>query len=145
MKFGHRGCNHPVKDLLTGKVTITSQNHGYAVDPSSIEGTGAEVTQLNLNDGTVEGIRVREAGLRASNTTRRPRPDPGTPAPTSPTSWSRWAFPFPCDENVGYVRGLLTVGAVILMLSIAVPIFRYVGIGLLFGAVFLLAMSALKR
>ena len=55
LKFGHRGSNHPVKDLRTGKVTITSQNHGYAVDPASLEGTGAEVTQLNLNDGTVEG------------------------------------------------------------------------------------------
>ena len=58
LKFGHPGSNHPVKDLLTAKVTITSQNHGYAVDPSSLVGTGAEVTQLNLNDGTVEGIRV---------------------------------------------------------------------------------------
>jgi carbamoyl-phosphate synthase small subunit len=61
LKFGHRGSNHPVKDLLTGKVTITSQNHGYAVDPASLEGTGAEVTQINLNDGTVEGIHVPSA------------------------------------------------------------------------------------
>jgi carbamoyl-phosphate synthase small subunit len=61
LKFGHRGSNHPVKDLLTGKVTITSQNHGYAVDPNSLDGTGAEVTQLNLNDGTVEGIRIKSA------------------------------------------------------------------------------------
>ena len=61
LKFGHRGSNHPVKDLRTGKVTITSQNHGYAVDPASLEGTGAEVTQLNLNDGTVEGIAVPSA------------------------------------------------------------------------------------
>ncbi len=61
MKFGHRGSNHPVKDLLDGSVTITSQNHGYAVEPDSLQGTGAEVTQVNLNDGTVEGIRVVEA------------------------------------------------------------------------------------
>jgi carbamoyl-phosphate synthase small subunit len=61
LKFGHRGSNHPVKDLRTGKVTITSQNHGYAVDPASLEGTGAEVTQINLNDGTVEGIQVPSA------------------------------------------------------------------------------------
>ncbi|MDR3687821.1 MAG: glutamine-hydrolyzing carbamoyl-phosphate synthase small subunit [Fimbriimonas sp.] len=60
LKFGHRGSNHPVKDLLSGKVTITSQNHGYAVDPNSLSGTGAEVTQLNLNDGTVEGIRIKD-------------------------------------------------------------------------------------
>jgi carbamoyl-phosphate synthase small subunit len=65
LKFGHRGSNHPVKDLRTGKVTITSQNHGYAVDPGSLAGTGAEVTQLNLNDGTVEGIAVPE-GLAES-------------------------------------------------------------------------------
>ena len=61
LKFGHRGSNHPVKDLLDGKVTITSQNHGYAVDPDSLSGTGAEVTQLNVNDGTVEGIQVKGA------------------------------------------------------------------------------------
>lgn len=58
LKFGHRGSNHPVKDLLDGTVTITSQNHGYAVHPDSLDGTGAEVTQLNVNDGTVEGIRI---------------------------------------------------------------------------------------
>ena len=58
LKFGHRGSNHPVKDLLDGSVTITSQNHGYAVDPDSLAGSGAEVTQVNLNDGTVEGIRL---------------------------------------------------------------------------------------
>lgn len=61
LKFGHRGSNHPVKDLEDGSVTITSQNHGYAVDPESLTGTGAEVVQLNLNDETVEGIRVKGA------------------------------------------------------------------------------------
>jgi carbamoyl-phosphate synthase small subunit len=75
LKFGHRGSNHPVKDLTTGKVTITSQNHGYAVDPKSLEGTGAEVTQLNLNDGTVEGIRVPE--LMASSIQYHPEAAPG--------------------------------------------------------------------
>lgn len=65
MKFGHRGSNHPVKDLLDGSVTITSQNHGYAVDPESLAGTGAAVTQLNLNDGTVEGIEVRGEDARS--------------------------------------------------------------------------------
>jgi carbamoyl-phosphate synthase small subunit len=60
LKFGHRGSNHPVKDLEDGTVTITSQNHGYAVDPDSLAGTGVVVTQLNLNDGTVEGLRSRE-------------------------------------------------------------------------------------
>jgi len=60
LKFGHRGGNHPVKDLTTDKVSITSQNHGYAVDPDGLEGSGFEVSHINLNDGTVEGLRHRE-------------------------------------------------------------------------------------
>lgn len=59
LKFGHRGVNHPVKDLETGRVYITSQNHGYAIDAQSLPDT-VEVTQINLNDHTVEGIRHRE-------------------------------------------------------------------------------------
>ena len=62
LKFGHRGANHPVKDEASGRVFITSQNHGYAVDPDSLKGTGAEVTQINLNDGTVEGLRHEKLG-----------------------------------------------------------------------------------
>jgi len=54
MKFGHRGANHPVKNLLTGKVEITSQNHGYAVDPDSLK--EFRPTHINLNDGTLEGM-----------------------------------------------------------------------------------------
>lgn len=57
LKFGHRGGNHPVKNLLTGKVEITSQNHSYAVRESSLAGTGLEVTHINLLDKTVEGVR----------------------------------------------------------------------------------------
>ena len=57
LKFGHRGGNHPVKNLLTGKVEITSQNHSYAVDAESLGGTGLEVTHTNLLDNTVEGLR----------------------------------------------------------------------------------------
>jgi carbamoyl-phosphate synthase small subunit len=56
LKFGHRGANQPVKDLRTGKVAITSQNHGFAVDPNSLP-SNVEVTHINLNDGTVEGMR----------------------------------------------------------------------------------------
>ena len=56
LKFGHRGANHPVKKLETGKIEITSQNHGFAVDPNSLP-AHAEVTHLNLYDGTVEGLR----------------------------------------------------------------------------------------
>ncbi len=65
LKFGHRGGNHPVKDLLTGKVEITSQNHSYAVDAASIEGTGLEVTHINLLDNTVEGVRCGAEGVYA--------------------------------------------------------------------------------
>ena len=58
LKFGHHGCNHPVKNLKTGRVEITSQNHNYAVEASTLP-ADAEVTHVNLNDGTVEGIRHR--------------------------------------------------------------------------------------
>ena len=56
LKFGHRGANHPVRDLSTGLVHITSQNHGYAVDPESLP-SEVEMSHVNLNDGTVEGLR----------------------------------------------------------------------------------------
>ncbi len=57
LKFGHRGGNHPVRDLETGKIEITSQNHSYAVDTESLEGTPLTVTHINLLDGTVEGVK----------------------------------------------------------------------------------------
>lgn len=62
LKFGHHGGNHPVKDLATGKIEITSQNHGFVVDPGSLIAAGqkVEVTHINLNDQTVEGIRHLE-------------------------------------------------------------------------------------
>lgn len=60
LKFGHRGGNHPVKNLLTGKVEITSQNHSYAVDEQSLTGTELEVTHVNLLDNTVEGLRCKK-------------------------------------------------------------------------------------
>lgn len=60
LKFGHRGGNQPVKNLETGKVSITAQNHGFATDPQSIEAGGGIVTEINLNDQTVEGLRHRE-------------------------------------------------------------------------------------
>jgi carbamoyl-phosphate synthase small subunit len=59
LKFGHRGGNQPVKDLRTGRISITSQNHGFAVDPDSLP-PEVEVTHINLNDGTVEGMRHKE-------------------------------------------------------------------------------------
>ncbi len=59
LKFGHRGSNHPVKDLADGRVYITAQNHGYATDPDTLK-DNLEVSHLNLNDGTVEGLRHKE-------------------------------------------------------------------------------------
>ena len=60
LKFGHRGANQPVRNLLTGQVEITSQNHGFCVDQKSLEDAGGEVTHVHLNDGTVAGFRHRE-------------------------------------------------------------------------------------
>lgn len=64
LKFGHHGGNHPVKDLSSGRVYITAQNHGYATDPDSLK-NGLEVTHINLNDGTVEGLRHKELPIFA--------------------------------------------------------------------------------
>ncbi|MFZ5469642.1 MAG: glutamine-hydrolyzing carbamoyl-phosphate synthase small subunit [Myxococcota bacterium] len=74
MKFGHRGANQPVKDLSTGKVEITSQNHGFAVDEASLAGK-ARVSHLNLNDKTVEGLEVPNA--RAFSVQYHPEASPG--------------------------------------------------------------------
>ena len=60
MKFGHRGGNQPVKNLKMGKVHISAQNHGYAVDPASLAGTPLVVTHTNVNDDTIEGLRHTE-------------------------------------------------------------------------------------
>ncbi len=60
MKFGHRGGNHPVKELATGRTHLTSQNHGYAVKESSIDGTALAISHVALNDGTVEGVEHKE-------------------------------------------------------------------------------------
>jgi carbamoyl-phosphate synthase small subunit len=63
LKFGHRGANHPVKQLSTGRVEITSQNHGFAVDPAVYRNDELEQTHVNLNDGTDEGFRHRSLPL----------------------------------------------------------------------------------
>ncbi|HOB09049.1 MAG: glutamine-hydrolyzing carbamoyl-phosphate synthase small subunit [Limnochordia bacterium] len=75
LKFGHRGGNHPVKDLRTGRVLITSQNHGYAVDAQSIDPRAAYVTHVSLNDGTVEGLRHRS--LPIASIQYHPEASPG--------------------------------------------------------------------
>ena len=63
LKFGHHGCNHPVKNLKTGRVEITSQNHNFAVAPATLDASLVEVTHLNLNDQTVEGLEHRKAPM----------------------------------------------------------------------------------
>jgi len=63
LKFGHHGSNHPVKNLLTQKVEITSQNHGFCVDPDSLPSSEVEITHVNLNDHTNEGMRHRSVPL----------------------------------------------------------------------------------
>ncbi|MGQ9509139.1 MAG: glutamine-hydrolyzing carbamoyl-phosphate synthase small subunit [Thermodesulfobacteriota bacterium] len=60
LKFGHRGANQPVKDLKTGRVMITSQNHGFCLDPESLNPEEVELTQINLNDKTLEGMRHKK-------------------------------------------------------------------------------------
>jgi carbamoyl-phosphate synthase small subunit len=60
LKFGHRGANQPVKNLLTGRIEITSQNHGFAVDAESLNPNDFEITHINLNDNTLEGFRHRK-------------------------------------------------------------------------------------
>lgn len=75
LKFGHRGANQPVIDLIEKKVYITSQNHGYAVDPVSVEGTGLTITQTNANDGTVEAMK--DDGMRIMSVQYHPEASPG--------------------------------------------------------------------
>jgi carbamoyl-phosphate synthase small subunit len=75
LKFGHRGGNQPVKDLATGKVEITSQNHGFAVDPGLFGRGEVELTHVNLNDQTVEGLRHR--GIAAYSVQYHPEASPG--------------------------------------------------------------------
>jgi carbamoyl-phosphate synthase small subunit len=75
LKFGHRGANHPVKNLKTGKIEITSQNHGFCVDLDSFEGKDVELTHLNLNDNTCEGVRSKK--LKAFAVQYHPEASPG--------------------------------------------------------------------
>ena len=60
MKFGHRGFNHPVRELAPGRIMFTSQNHGYAIDPKSIDPAKIEVTHEEINDGVIEGIQLKQ-------------------------------------------------------------------------------------
>ena len=91
LKFGHRGGNHPVKDLRLGKVFMSSQNHGYSVTTQSINNTDLEVTQININDNTVEGLRHKN--LPAFSVQYHPEACPG-PEDTA------WLF----DEFLSTIR-----------------------------------------
>lgn len=75
LKFGHHGANHPVKDLKTGQVHITSQNHGFCVDMSSLSKKEVEMTHLNLNDQTLEGMRHKK--MAAFSVQFHPEASPG--------------------------------------------------------------------
>ena len=75
LKFGHRGGNQPVKNLNTGKVEITAQNHGFAVNPDSLKIRRVDLTHINLNDQTLEGIRHRD--LPAFSVQYHPEASPG--------------------------------------------------------------------
>jgi carbamoyl-phosphate synthase small subunit len=75
LKFGHRGANHPVKNLDTGAIEITSQNHGFCVDMDSLAGKNVELTHINLNDNTLEGLRCKK--LKAFAVQYHPEASPG--------------------------------------------------------------------
>ena len=75
LKFGHRGANHPVKNLRTGRIEITSQNHGFCVDLDSLKNKNVELTHMNLNDNTLEGIRCKRLG--AFSVQYHPEASPG--------------------------------------------------------------------
>lgn len=91
LKFGHRGGNHPVKDLQLGKVFMSSQNHGYAVTTASVNNTDLEVTQININDETIEGLKHKT--LPAFSVQYHPEACPG-PEDTA------WLF----DEFLSTIR-----------------------------------------
>ena len=88
LRFGHHGANHPVRDEETGVVQVTAQNHEVTVDAASLpSASGFVVSQLNLNDGSVEGLRHRRSRSRPSSTTRRAPPGRSTRWPSSTDSW----------------------------------------------------------
>jgi len=75
LKFGHRGANHPVKNLETGQIEITSQNHGFCVDMDLLKNKDVELTHINLNDNTLEGITYKKA--KAFSVQYHPEASPG--------------------------------------------------------------------
>ncbi len=99
LKFGHRGANHPVKELRSGRIEITSQNHGFAVDPASLP-PDVTVTHLNLYDQTrSKACATSRSPCSASSTTRRPRPARTMPTTCSASSWRPWISAPDAPEN----------------------------------------------
>ena len=93
MHHGHRGLNHPVKNIVTGKSEITTQNHGFGIDPAAVqENDNIEITHVNLNDNSIEGIRIKNK--KAFSVQYHPE---ATPGPHD----SRYLF----DEFIGMIRG----------------------------------------
>lgn len=79
LKFGHHGCNHPVQNLETGSIEITSQNHNFAADPDSLKAANVRITHVNLNDNTVEGIAHRTEPMFAVQYHPEAAPGPHDP------------------------------------------------------------------
>jgi carbamoyl-phosphate synthase small subunit len=76
MHHGHRGLNHPVKNIISGKSEITTQNHGFGVDPKAVRANGnVEITHVNLNDDSIEGIRIKDK--KAFSVQYHPEATPG--------------------------------------------------------------------
>jgi len=97
MHHGHRGLNHPVKNIITGKSEITTQNHGFGVDPDAVkENDNIEITHLNLNDNSIEGIRIKNK--KAFSVQYHPE---ATPGPHD----SRYLF----DDFIGMIKSPLTI------------------------------------
>jgi len=110
LPFGHHGANHPVRDLLTGEVLITSQNHNYCVDPETFDrNSDAQITQINLNDQTVEGLRTLER--KAFSVQYHPEAAPG------PHEAAKWFAQFQ-DMAVAHRDGKNVVDAMMAYQSI---------------------------
>ncbi len=104
LKFGHRGANHPVKELETGKIEITSQNHGFAVDPKSLP-SDVKVTHVNLYDRPSRDCVTRRSPCSACSTIQRPRRDRTMRTTCSGSSWMKWKSA-PSQEDGSQGSGL---------------------------------------